>query len=44
MKSTTASAKIAKQSAQKPKSWCKTLKAWQHQHFKVNSFCVLDAL
>jgi len=32
IKSTTSSAKIAKQSAQKLESWCTTFKAWQLQH------------
>jgi len=38
------SAKIAKQSEQKPKSWCTTLKAWQLQHLNVNLFCAFDSL
>jgi len=44
IKSTTSSAKISKQNAQKPGSWCTTLKAWQLQHLNVNLFCALDSL
>ena len=41
IKSTTSSAKIAKQSAQKLESWCTMLNAWQLQYFNVNLFCAL---
>jgi len=44
IRSTTSSAKIAIQNAQKPESWCATLKGRQLQHLNVNLFCALDSL